>query len=131
VNEEAGFIAALLAEPDDRTTLLVYADWLDERSDPRAEYLRLLVANRSDQQRLAQLRHTLDRDWVQLVDYRHWKVGRQARISEGEFTGYEGNIVEVSDDRRMVRVQLIYWDLPLDVDLLISPALELVPIKTV
>src|SRR5207249_4961387 len=26
MNEEAGFIAALLAEPDDRTTLLVYAD---------------------------------------------------------------------------------------------------------
>ena len=28
MNEESGFIAALLAEPDDRTTLLVYADWV-------------------------------------------------------------------------------------------------------
>ena len=41
MNEEAGFVAALLAEPDDHTAMLVYADWLDERGDPRAAYLRL------------------------------------------------------------------------------------------
>ena len=53
MNEEAGFIAALLADPDDRTVLLVYADWLQERSDPRSEYLRVLTAKRPNRRRLA------------------------------------------------------------------------------
>lgn len=39
--EDEPFIRALLAAPDDQTTRLVYADWLDDRGDPRAEYLRL------------------------------------------------------------------------------------------
>ncbi|MBN9119063.1 MAG: TIGR02996 domain-containing protein [Planctomycetes bacterium] len=43
MSEEAGFVAALLAEPTDRTTQLVYADWLDDRGDPRAGYLRRLA----------------------------------------------------------------------------------------
>jgi uncharacterized protein (TIGR02996 family) len=43
MNEDEPFLRALLANPDDRTTRLVYADWLDDRADPRAEYLRLGV----------------------------------------------------------------------------------------
>lgn len=39
--EDEPFIRAILATPDDRTVRLVYADWLDDRGDPRAEYLRL------------------------------------------------------------------------------------------
>jgi uncharacterized protein (TIGR02996 family) len=38
--EEAAFLRALVAAPKDRTARLVYADWLDERSDPRAAWLR-------------------------------------------------------------------------------------------
>jgi uncharacterized protein (TIGR02996 family) len=41
MNEEQGFLAALRAEPKDDTTRLVYADWLEERDDPRGEFLRL------------------------------------------------------------------------------------------
>ena len=41
MTEDEPFLRALLANPDDRTTRLVYADWLDDRADPRAEYLRL------------------------------------------------------------------------------------------
>ncbi len=41
--EDAPFLRAILANPDDRLTRLVYADWLDDRADPRAEYLRLAV----------------------------------------------------------------------------------------
>ena len=40
MNEEAAFIAALVAEPSDRTAALVFADWLDERGDPRGPMLR-------------------------------------------------------------------------------------------
>jgi uncharacterized protein (TIGR02996 family) len=41
MNEEAGFIAALVADPSDRTAALVFADWLDERSDPRGPWMRI------------------------------------------------------------------------------------------
>jgi uncharacterized protein (TIGR02996 family) len=37
---EPDFIQAILAAPDDEATRLVYADWLEERDDPRAELIR-------------------------------------------------------------------------------------------
>ena len=39
-SEEAAFWAALEANPTDDTTRLVFADWLDDRSDPRADWIR-------------------------------------------------------------------------------------------
>lgn len=41
MNDEAAFIAALAADPDDRTTALVFADWLDDRGDPRGPLMRI------------------------------------------------------------------------------------------
>ncbi len=38
---EVAFLQALLDEPEDRTTRLVFADWLDDRGDPRGEFLRV------------------------------------------------------------------------------------------
>lgn len=38
------FLRAVVADPDDVALRLVYADWLEEREDPRGEYLRLLLA---------------------------------------------------------------------------------------
>jgi uncharacterized protein (TIGR02996 family) len=38
------FIAAILAAPEDNTLRLVYADWLDERGDPRGEFIRVQCA---------------------------------------------------------------------------------------
>jgi uncharacterized protein (TIGR02996 family) len=46
--EERAFLAAILERPDDDATKLVYADWLEERGDPRGEYLRLAVKVRHD-----------------------------------------------------------------------------------
>src|SRR5262245_44337117 len=37
---EADFIVAILSRPDDENLRLVYADWLEERGEPRAEFLR-------------------------------------------------------------------------------------------
>jgi len=42
-DEEHAFLRGILTNPADLTGWLAYADWLDERSDPRAEYLRLQV----------------------------------------------------------------------------------------
>ena len=41
--DEEHFLQAISASPDDNLVRLVYADWLDERGDPRAEFVRLQV----------------------------------------------------------------------------------------
>jgi uncharacterized protein (TIGR02996 family) len=41
--EDADFIEAILAAPDDEDLRLIYADWLEERGDPRNPYLRAEV----------------------------------------------------------------------------------------
>lgn len=38
---EAAFVKAILAEPDDEPLRLIFADWLEERGDPRGEFIRV------------------------------------------------------------------------------------------
>jgi uncharacterized protein (TIGR02996 family) len=38
--EQTALLAAIRTNPDDRTSRLVYADWLDEHDDPLAKYVR-------------------------------------------------------------------------------------------
>jgi uncharacterized protein (TIGR02996 family) len=44
MSEEVAFLSAVIDRPDDDTLRLVYADWLQERGDPRAEFIRVQVA---------------------------------------------------------------------------------------
>jgi len=44
MNHEDGFLQAMLETPDDDALRLVYADWLEERGDPRAEFIRVQCA---------------------------------------------------------------------------------------
>ncbi len=74
---EDAFVAAVLADPADDAPRLVYADWLEERGDPRAEFLRveweLLKLPPGDARvpalrtRLEELHRGLDPDWVALA----------------------------------------------------------------
>ncbi len=41
--DEVAFLRAIAAEPEDDLPRLVYADWLDDRGDPRGEYIRVAV----------------------------------------------------------------------------------------
>lgn len=47
MSDEAAFMSAILAEPDEDTHRLVYADWLEERNEPgdavRAEFIRVQI----------------------------------------------------------------------------------------
>src|SRR5688572_29181034 len=43
MDEGRGLLRAVLERPDDDARKLVYADWLEERGDPRAEYIRLMM----------------------------------------------------------------------------------------
>src|SRR5262245_56023697 len=42
--EPDAFLQAILAQPDDDHLRLIYADWLEERGDPRGEFIRLQIA---------------------------------------------------------------------------------------
>ncbi len=42
--EAEAFLQRILADPDDDAPRLVYADWLDDRGDPRGEFIRVQVA---------------------------------------------------------------------------------------
>jgi uncharacterized protein (TIGR02996 family) len=48
MSDERAFLTAILEQPDDDARKLVYADWLEERGDPRAEYLRLTMKVRQE-----------------------------------------------------------------------------------
>jgi uncharacterized protein (TIGR02996 family) len=41
MNPEDEFLEAIRQNPDDDTPRLVYADWLEERDDPRGEFIRI------------------------------------------------------------------------------------------
>lgn len=41
MSDERAFLKAIRAKPGDRTARLVYADWLQERDDPRGELIRI------------------------------------------------------------------------------------------
>jgi uncharacterized protein (TIGR02996 family) len=64
VTTEDDFHTALDANPEDWQTRLVFADWLEERGDPRAEGYRALGARRLRPNK-----------WVQLPDVFHWWWG--------------------------------------------------------
>jgi uncharacterized protein (TIGR02996 family) len=75
--EDLAFIRAIRETPEDDALRLVYADWLDERGDPRGEFLRLqhsLVGLRKKESRIAierrmeELRPSLNIDWLACVD---------------------------------------------------------------
>src|SRR4051812_10894967 len=42
--EEAGFLASILANPDDKKARTIYADLLQDRGDPRGEFIALQCA---------------------------------------------------------------------------------------
>jgi uncharacterized protein (TIGR02996 family) len=71
--EEQALLMRIQADPTDLITPLVYADWLEDRSDPRAEFVRALVAcatgsaPRKHQARLRELRKHLDPLWLAAV----------------------------------------------------------------
>src|SRR5579872_2897546 len=75
VTQNDAFIQAIIENPDDESLRLIYADWLDERNDPRGEFIRVqceLAGMSEDDPRRADLetreRHLLARHeekWVE------------------------------------------------------------------
>ena len=88
MNEENAFLGSMLVSPDDEALRLVYADWLEERGDIRAEYLRLdleIERQKSQgrvalqlKQRLAEIELGVDRAWLSFVT----SLGRPFRMGQ-------------------------------------------------
>jgi uncharacterized protein (TIGR02996 family) len=81
MSEEQAFLSAIMANPDDHTTKLVYADWLDERDDPRAEIVRLKVQVATPhentleaRERLTELEKTTPAKWLVMLDGPVWCI---------------------------------------------------------
>jgi uncharacterized protein (TIGR02996 family) len=74
--DDTAFQRAILASPADMALKLVYADWLQEHDDPRAEFVRLQVelhTTRTSSAAVAaaawflRMGGRLDADWVALI----------------------------------------------------------------
>jgi uncharacterized protein (TIGR02996 family) len=97
MDDDRGFVQALLASPDDDALRPIYADWLEEHGDLRGEYLRLecekaaladedpSARDETRRVRVAEievcmkaLRPGIDEDWLGLVDEsrRRWESSR-------------------------------------------------------
>ena len=84
--DHKAFLSAILENPRDDTTLLVYADWLEERGDARAAYLRNQAEFRKS--RTEELRRRL----IQLYPHEHlaWTATlEQAGAVEANLTNFE------------------------------------------
>jgi|GEM_PF-5646953 len=66
--DEAAFLNAIRTNPADETARLVYADWLAERDDPRADFARLSAEFLRCVRGLAALRQSAPVEWVRYVD---------------------------------------------------------------
>jgi uncharacterized protein (TIGR02996 family) len=68
---EQRFLDAIAKAPDDEDARAVYADWLDERGDPRGEYLRLEAQLYRIPRRLAELAVGCPPAWLDAVVRRY------------------------------------------------------------
>jgi uncharacterized protein (TIGR02996 family) len=64
---EQRFLDAISKNPDDEEARTVYADWLEERGDPRGEYLRLELQLYKIPVRLVELEKVVDAAWTGIV----------------------------------------------------------------
>jgi uncharacterized protein (TIGR02996 family) len=68
---EREWLATVVANLADDTSKLVYADWLEERGDERAHFLRAFVAASKSMEPSAFLRAKgLPEEWLELIGYR-------------------------------------------------------------
>jgi uncharacterized protein (TIGR02996 family) len=64
---ERQLLDAIIHNPDDEDARAIYADWLEERGDPRGEYLRLEAQLHRIPPRLESLSAAIDPAWLESV----------------------------------------------------------------
>jgi uncharacterized protein (TIGR02996 family) len=77
MDADAGFLRAIVENPGDGGPRLVYADWLEERGDPRGEFLQLRAElerfpSRARGKRVQLIRDRVRELWRQIPNIRDW-----------------------------------------------------------
>src|SRR5262245_48315405 len=73
MNDDDCFLRAIQIDPEDQTLRLAYADWLEERGDQRAGYIRLRYRHAQIVERLNDATSQMDSEWLARVG---WKQKR-------------------------------------------------------
>jgi uncharacterized protein (TIGR02996 family) len=102
MSEDDAFISAIVSDAQNHAIRLIYADWLEERNDLRAQFLRAKVAD-AKPARLKAISRGLDRSWVGLMNV---GVCREdtVEIIGGALEGIQGTVKEVDLKRGVVLV---------------------------
>ena len=74
MTDDEAFVEGIVRRPANQLHRLVYANWLEERDDPRAEFMRLTVKVDNAVHRMVELASVLPEDWVEQVDLFRWLV---------------------------------------------------------
>src|SRR5437764_14875679 len=77
--DDDAFLRAILAHPDDDLPRLIYADYLDERGDPRGEFVRLQCdeargGDRRRAARVAELEAAFGAEWAGPLEERFTRL---------------------------------------------------------
>ncbi|MBY0458740.1 MAG: TIGR02996 domain-containing protein [Gemmataceae bacterium] len=112
--DEAGFLKAIADNPADETARLAYADWLSDRGDPWAVFVRASADFLRAVRELGDLRRAHPPEWLEVLDplfnrirlaVMSWQhtdgetVVRRFRIVPGEFVRRGQVLVELESDR--------------------------------
>lgn len=95
--DEADFLQAILDDPDNDGPRLIYADWLEERGDPRGEFIRV-------QCELARMADDSER-WRQL------KLREQALLGDNEHNWIEESVRRLVNSYEFQRGLLTFIEL--------------------
>jgi uncharacterized protein (TIGR02996 family) len=95
--EERALLLGIADAPTDKTAKLVYADWLDERSDPRGEYVRLLAMNgrKKPTARMIELRKGCSGPWLSMMgelNARFEGIAREVEEREDDFSWADSSV---------------------------------------
>ena len=81
--EEREFLCAISRDYVDESTKLIYADWLEDRGDERAAFLRKFVDLAKDPEAELPAGDQFPTPWLDVVGLRPWKLIRQFHLEEG------------------------------------------------
>jgi uncharacterized protein (TIGR02996 family) len=108
MSDEAGFLISIADQPAERSTRLVYADWLDDHDRPReAEFLRLQLQVAGMNTRLIELGGELDAKWLTAVGvvtnraYITLRTGRDIRLQSLRQYSFYAGLLEGLPTREM------------------------------
>jgi uncharacterized protein (TIGR02996 family) len=111
MSEQAAFLAAVLAAPEDDLPRLIYADWLEEHGDPRGEFIRLQVAAHYGDvtagRAAAALEREFGREWAGPLASWAYQVGYSRGFAESIVIRGEEFLIRVAKIFRHAPIQRV------------------------